>query len=98
MNRRVQSRKIAEFLNEAAELAVGVAEERIEINEYVESIDALKAGLPQELLAEVEVAIQLAACKMDHEAIQSSDDIRTCYKIAAKLARGVIDELKAAPM
>ena len=91
-------RPVALFLQQAAELAVGVAEERIVVNEYVESIDALKAGLSPELLAEVEVAIQLAAFKMDHEAIQSSNDIRICYEIAARLARGVIDELRAAPM
>lgn len=89
---------VAEFLEQAAELAVGVAEERIGVNEYVESIDALKAGLPPESLAEVEVAIQLAAFKMDHEAIGSSDDIRCCYEIAARLARGVIEEIKAARM
>ena len=93
-----ESGPVAVFLKQAAELAVAVAEERMDVNEYVESIDALKADLSPELLAEVEVAIQLAAIKMDHEAIQSSDDIRTCYTIAARLARGVIDELKEAPM
>ena len=40
--------QVTAFLKEAAELAVGVAEGRIGMNEYVESIDALKANVPPE--------------------------------------------------
>lgn len=47
-------------------------EGRWEANEYGESIDALKANLAQEQLAEVEAAIQLAAFRMDHGAAPNS--------------------------
>lgn len=89
---------VAVFLNQAAELAVGVAEERIGVNEYVESIDGLRAELPEENLAEVEVAIQLAAFKMDQEGIKTSDEIRQCYRIAAEVPRKAIDDVRKAPL
>ncbi len=90
--------QVVAFLKEAAELAVGVAEGRIEVNEYVESIDALKANVPPEHLAEVEVAIQLAALKIDHEAIKTSEEIRACYRIAAKSVRKAIAEIRNMPL
>ena len=90
--------QVVAFLKEAAELAVGVAEGRIEVNEYVESIDAHKAKVPSEHMEEAEVAIQLAAFKMDHEAVKTSEEIRQCYRIAAEVARKAINEVRNMPL
>ena len=90
--------QVAAFLEQAAELAVGVAEGRVGVNEYVESIDALKDNIPPEHLAEVEVAIQLAAFKMDHEAVQTGDGIRQCYRIAAETARKALADIRDMPL
>ena len=89
---------VAVFLEQAAELAVGVAEGRIEVNEYVETIDALKAKVPPEHVEECELAIQLAAYKMDLDAVKSSEEIRVCYRIAAKAAQRAIADVRQAAL
>ena len=89
---------VAEFMEQAAELAVGVAEGRKEINEYAETIDALKAKVPSEHVEETELAIQLAAYKMDLEAVKTSEEIRACYRIAGEAAKKAIADVRNAAL
>ena len=89
---------VAAFLEQAAELAVAVAEERMEVNEYVETMDALKAKVPSEHVEECELAIQLAGYKMDLEEVKTSEEIRQCYRIAAEAAHKAIAEVREASL
>lgn len=87
--------QIAAFLEEAAELAVRVAHKEISIDQYVETIEKLKADLPTDHVAEAEVAIQLAGFKMQCEEVRADEEIRQCYRIAATIAQNAIAELRA---
>ena len=75
-----------------------VAEGRIEVNEYVESIDAHKANIPPEHMEEAELAIQPAGFKMDCEAVKTSEEIRACYRLAAEIAQKAIAEIRNMPL
>ncbi len=90
--------KVATFLREAENLAVQIAHSEIGLDQYAETIDRLKEAVPSERVVEVEVVFQLAAFKMEHEDVQTSEEIRRCYRIATKMAREVFDRLKAIPL
>jgi hypothetical protein len=80
--------RVAAYLREAEDLAVKIAHDQISIDEYAETIEALKANVPKERVIEVEVVFQLAAFKMEQENVQTSQEVRQCYRIAARMARG----------
>ena len=86
------------LLEKAVELAVALGEGRMEVNEYVETMDAHKAKVPPEHMEETELAIHLAAYKMDLEDVKTSEEIRTCYRIAAKAAMKAIVDVREAEL
>jgi hypothetical protein len=61
--------KVTAYLREAEDLAVKIAHDQITIDEYTETVEALKANVPKDCVIEVEVVFQLAAFKMEHEQV-----------------------------
>ena len=90
--------KVAIFLREAENLAGQIAHSDITLDQYAETIDRLKEDVPKDRVVEVEVVFQLAAFKMEHEDVQTSEEIRQCYRVATRIAREVFDRLREAPL
>lgn len=90
--------EVAAYLLEAENLAVQIAHDKITLDQYAETLEKLKESVPEGRVIEVEVVFQLAAFKMEHENVQSTKEIRQCYRIAARMARKVFDETREAPM
>ena len=90
--------RVSAFLREAEELAVQIANKDISIDQYAETIERLKEDVPEDRVIEVEVVFQLAGFKMEVEGIQNSEEIRQCYRLAARMAREVIEQIREAPL
>ena len=90
--------RVLAFLREAEELAVQIAHKQISIDQYAETIERLKEDVPKDCVIEVEVVFQLAGFKMEVEGIQSSEEIRLCYRLAARMAREVLEQIREAPL
>ena len=91
----VDQEQVAAFLEEAAELTVRIVNKEISIDQYVETVERLKEDLPAGRVAEMEVVIQLASFKMEHDSVTTGEEIRQCYRIAATIAQDAFAELRA---
>ena len=86
------------FLREAEELAVQIAHKEISIDQYAETVERLKEEVPRDRIIEVEVVFQLAGFKMEQESIQNSEEIRNCYRLAARMTREVLEKIREEPL